>query len=281
MRELSIGLKCPDWVRDVFRDGLLGVVLSIIPGFAHLIQNRFKEVRWYFLAWLIFLLAGLFSYSTRTGYICIGMAVGLHAGIALQYGIVKELAYIREKILVIILVLLGFTFFYRFAPRVLFPYLSGGYSGVNVPSYEVEAGDYLLAWRIWNHGGMLERGRLVLIHPITLTNHGRRPAYNVEIFGQVIAFGGERLAIENGCFVVNGEVLDRAKYPVPGWLQRRTFSAIIPDNSYFVSSRYNVRAHGVNLTSSHIRRVCVVKAEDIEASAFMRWWPLPKRGFIR
>jgi signal peptidase I len=277
----NIRLHYPPWIKEVFSDSFLGLFLSIIPGLAHFIQNRFREIRWYFLAWLVLLISGLFLYGSAAGFICLGLAVGVHAGIAVQYGIIKDLVNLREKIVTVILVLLALAFIYRFTPRILVPNLTGGYSSLSVPYYKVEAGDYLLTWGGLDQGTLLARGSLVLIYPVTFTSHGRTTKSKEEIIGQIVGLAGEHLEIQEGFFVVNGQQLEVDKYPVPQWLQKVNFSATIPDESYFVSAQYNVAAHGLKLEASHICQVCVVKSGDIEAKAFMRWWPLLKRGFIR
>jgi len=278
----NIKLHCPPWIRNIFSDSFLGLFLSIIPGFAHFLQNRFREIRWHLLAWLILLLSGLFLYGSAAGFICLGLAIGIHAGIAVQYGIIKDLANLREKIITVVLVLIALTFIYRFIPRILFSNLTGGYSSLSVPYYKVKAGDYLLAWGGLHQETLLTRGSLVLIHPVTLTSHGGRVTESrKKVIGQIVGLAGEQLEIQNGLFIIDGQQLDSDRYPVPRWLQKVSFSAKIPDNSYFVSARYNVAAYGVKIDASHIRQVCLVKAGDIEAKAFMRWWPLSKRGFIR
>lgn len=278
----NVKLHCPPWIKGVFSDSILGLLLSVIPGLAHLLQNRFREIRWYFWAWLILLLSGLFLYGSAAGFICLGLAIGIHAGIAVQYGIIKDLANLREKIIMVIFVLIALTFIYRFVPRMLFPNLTVGYSSLSVPYYKVEAGDYLLAWRGLDQEALLTRGSLVLIHPVTFTSHRSKVTESKEeIIGQIVGLAGEQLEIQDGVFIVNGQPLDLEKYPVPQWLRIRLFSTTIPEDSYFVSARYNVRAHGIQLNSTHIHRVCVVKASDIEAKAFMRWWPLSRRGFIK
>ncbi|MHC4737653.1 MAG: S26 family signal peptidase [Planctomycetota bacterium] len=277
----NIRLRYPPWLREVFNDSFLGLFLSIIPGLAHLIQKRFSEIKWYFLAWLVLLISGIFLYGSTAGFICLGLAVGTHAGIAVQYGIIKDLENLREKILTVILVLLALALIYRFMPRILVPNLTGGYSSLSVPFHKIEAGDYLLAWGGLDQETILARGSLVLMHPATFTSHGRTTVSQEEVIGQIVGLPGEHLEIQEDFFVVNGRQLNVDKYPVPQWLQKLTFSATIPGNSYFVSARYNVSAYGVRLGSSHIRQVCMVKTSDIEAKAFMRWWPLLKRGFIR
>lgn len=277
----SIRLHYPPWLKEVLNDNVLGLLVSIIPGLAHAIQKRFREIRWYFLVWLILLISGLFLYGSTAGLICIGLAVGIHAGIAVQYGIIRDLANLREKIVTIVLVLLALTFIYRYTPRLLIPNLTGGYSSLTIPYYKVEAGDYLLAWGSQDKNTLLARSSLILIHPVAVHNPRWVTTSREEVIGQVVGLPAEQVEIKDGVFMVDGQQLDINKYPVPLWLQNVNFSAKIPDKSYFVSTQYTVTAHNVNLDASYICQACVVKASDIEAEAFMRWWPLSRRGFLR
>lgn len=279
----NVKLHVPLWLKGAFSESLLGLFLSVIPGLAHLIQNRFREIRWYFLAWLILLLLGLFLYGSSAGFIFLGLAVGVHAGIGLQYGIINDLANLREKIITVVLVLIGLAFIYALTPRVIVPNLVGGHSSLTVPYHKVEAGDYLLAWRNIGQKGLLPRGSLVLIHPAILTGYRGQVSRSRDVtIGEIIGLAGEQLQISGGIFIVDGQQLNAEKYPVPEWLRNRNFSAKIPDDSYFVSAQYNVRAYGgIKINDTHISRVCLTKASDIEAKAFMRWMPLLKRGFLR
>jgi type IV secretory pathway protease TraF len=269
--------------KEFFSDSVSGLFLSIIPGFAHWMQNRFKEIRWYFFAWAVLLLSGLFLYGSPPGFICFGLAIGVHAAIALQYGIIKDLTNIAEKIVTVILVLIGLTFLYRLIPRMPFLNFTGGHSSLTIPYHNLEAGDYLLARDGLDENDLLQRGSLVLIRPATFRGYGRRGLLsgNDTVIGEIVGLPGEKLQIINDVFIVDGKLLDVEQYPVPMWLRRVPFSATIPNDSYFVSTRYSVRAHGVQLTASHIKQVCVLKKNLIEAKAFMKWWPLSRRGFLK
>jgi len=271
-------------VKEFFNDSFLGLFLSIVPGLAHWTQNRFREIRWYFLAWLILLLSGLFLYGSAAGFICFGLAIGVHAAIALQYGILKDLINLREKIIIVILVLIGLTFLYRFIPRIPPLNFDGGYSSLTIPYYNVEAGDYLLARGGLDEKALLQRGSLVLIHPATIGGYRRIVTRgNDTVIGEIVGLPGETLEIVNDVFIVDGQLLDVEKYPVPQWMRRVKYlpKTKIPDDNYFVSIRYSVAAHGIALDDSHISQVCIVHKTDIEAKAFMKWWPLLRRGFLK
>lgn len=276
----NVNLHFPIWIREFFSDRFWGLFLLVIPGLAHLVQGRFKEVRWYFFAWLALILSGLFLYGSAPGFILLGLAIGVHTGITIRYGILKDLPGAGEKIMTVIFVLVGLTVIYRFTPRVILHNLTSGYASLTIPYYKVEAGDYLLARRGLYQKISLPRGSLVLIHPATL--YGTRVTHSEDVvIGEIVGLGGEQLQIVEGVFIVNGQRMETEKYPVPQWLGKVDFSITVPDDSYFVSVQYRVTAHNIKLNASHIRQVCLVKDSDIEAKAFMRWWPLSRRGFIR
>jgi len=282
----NVNFHFPLWIRDFFSDSFWGLFLLVVPGLAHLVQGRFKEVRWYFFAWLALILSGLFFYGSAPGYVLLGSAIGVHTGITIRYGILKDLPGAGEKIMTVIFVLLGLTVIYRFIPRVVLHNLTSGYASLTIPYYKVEAGDYLLARQGPYQKISLPRGSLVLIHPVTLTSHGTEVAYSRDVgtdvvIGEIVGLAGEQLQIVDGVFIVNGQMLEMEKYPVPQWLRKVDFSVTVPDDSYFVSMQYSVTAHNIKLNASYIGQVCLVKAGDIEAKAFMRWWPLSRRGFIR
>jgi hypothetical protein len=273
----------PSWVRELFSDELIGLVLCIIPGLGHLVRRRFREVRWYFAAWLILLASGLFCYGSPAGFICIGLAVGVHVGIAVQYGLLKRLDNPREKAVMLILALIGLTLLYRYSSHILFPNLVGGYSSLTIPSYNVVAGDYLLARSHVDQNMLLPRGSLVLIHPVTVGGHygvGTAAQGQSTTIGEIVGLPGENIGIIRHVFVVNGRELNTEQYPVPKWLQNRNFFSTIPENHYFVSTRYSVAVHGLTLTRRYIEQVCLIATDDIEARAFLRWWPLARRGFL-
>jgi len=274
-------LHTPQWLRDVLGDMTVGVFLCIIPGLGHLINKRFKEIWWYFLAWIVLLLTGIFFYGTNYGYFFIGLAIGIHVVIAILYGLFKDLESFREKAAVFFFLLIGFLFLYRFVPRMIFPYLTGSYSSMDIPYYNVSEGDYLLARSDIDREIILDRGSLVVFNPVAIGGHQpRRIRSNRTTIGEITGLPGENIQILKGVFIIDGQPLDVEQYPVPGWLRNRTFSFIIPKDSYFVSSRYNITAHGIVLTDSNIIQVCIVNKSSIEAKAFMRWLPIARRGFL-
>ena len=96
---------------------------------------------------------------------------------------------------------------------------------------------------------------------------------------EIVGLPGESVEIKKDSFIVNEQQLDGERYPVPLWLRSHRISVRIPQGSYFISTEYNVP--GQSPSDEIIRRACLVHAADIEALAFMNWWPLSRRGFIR
>ena len=277
-----IEIKPPAWIAQATDDILIGLVLSLIPGLAHFTQKRFKEIRWYFLAWLVLLIAGLFLFGSQAGFICLGLAIGIHTTIAVQYKILKELE-IGKKLVMVILILIALTIIYSFSPRILVPNLTGSYSNMSAPYQKIAAGDYLLGWRNLKQNAALKRGDLVFMHPEYVGNHREQTYTGRElIVGQIVGLAGEQLEIKGGVFAVNGQQVDSKIYPVPQWLRINEYSVIIPERSYFISVQYNITVgHNMALESTQVNLICIRKAEDIDSRVFMRWMPLSKRGFVR
>ena len=284
MPEEIIGDHAPKWMKSMSHGCLPGLILSIIPGLAHLLDGRFKEIRWYVLAWLLALLIGLFMYGSFWGISLVGLAVGLHAYIAIHHRLIKEKIGFWEKLASVALVLIFLAMIYLAVPRLPFIGFRGAHCPMAVPYHRVQPGDYLLARRARFSPTSLARGSLVLIRVRTLLGgrgRGGSPGRTQETVGQVVGLPGERLVIANGAFFIENEPLDPNKYPVPRWLQAGPFSVTIDANCYFVSSEYSLRAQGRRLDSSLVGEACLFEAGQIEARVFMRWWPLWRRGLIR
>lgn len=257
-------------------DALLGVVLSVVPGLAHALNQRFKEVRLHVLLWAILLSLGLFLYGSPYGFVCVGLAIGLHVWIALKFGLLQEIGDLGTRIGAIFVVTTGLTALYWAVPRVVFWGYGGGYTALTIPDMNVKAGDYLLIRRI---GDMhpIARGTLVLFRP---SGYHNVLAPGVRTVGQIIGLPGETVSLANEVFRIEGQPLDPERFPVPAWLRRRSTGISVPKDSYFVSSEYRIGGHGGVLTDEIIRNTCVIPAKEIRGRAFMRWWPPARRGFL-
>jgi len=261
-----------------------GLILSIVPGLAHLLDRRFKEIRWYFLAWLILLLGSLFLYATTTGLLLAGLAVGLHTWIAVHHTVIRELKEFGPRLFAMIFLMILIGILYWSVQRVFLADITTGYTTLTIPYYNVESGDCLLARYSHAQEHPLPRGSLTLARMRSVGVYQGR-AREVGGFGppmivQIIGLPGEKLEIIEGTFFIDGQLLDTERYPVPQWLRTREISVKIPEDSYFVSTEYNVDRRGRGLDERTILAACLIRSEDISARAFMRWLPVGKRGFL-
>jgi hypothetical protein len=250
---------------------------------AHLIDRRFREIRWYLLGWLLALALGLFLHGTDIGLGLIGLAIGLHAWIAVQHSLLRRIEGLRARLGVVVLVLIALAVIYWLIPRLIVPDLTGGHTNLTLPHQNIRQADYLLAWRDRVSEPPLPRGSLVLtrLGSIGQGRMGRAIRGDQTMAVQIVGLPGETITADDDSYYVDGQPLDSEKYPLPQWLRRRGVYARLAPDSYFVSSEYNVQVHGrIEVTQSHVRTVCVVAREAIEARAFMRWLPLSRRGFI-
>jgi len=280
----GISIPIPPWLSQFSREGLFGILLSVIPGLAHLLQGRLREIRWYVLAWFVSLVGALLLYGGFWGLCFFGLAIGLHAWIAIHSALIKQVADFGHRAFALLLVSLGVLVVYRNLGGLIFRNLAGGYSNITVPYHRIETGDYLLASRSRLRNKPLTRGSLVL----SSLEGARRGIGLIMSRGrldmgivQIVGLPGEKLEIKDGAFWINDEQLDGEKYPLPTWLHRIKMSVTIPKSSYFISSEYNVEVHGRLLNVLDVTNVCLVGPDSFEAKAFMRWMPLMRRGFIR
>ena len=278
--EDSIRLNISGWLHELIDDPYGSILLSIIPGLGHCIRGRFKEIRIFWLAWLAALLAGIFFYGSNTGFYLLGLAIGIHAWIAVQLAFIREVTEFHKRIVAMLIIIAVLWFIYYIAGRAIFSDFVGGYTAFSVTAQNVREGDYLLGRRSLAHGTILPRGSLV-ISRLSSFGHGTQRT-QAAMVAQIVGRENEKVTIENDAFVVNGQTLDSQKFPVPKWLQQRQITFMIPPDHYLLMAEYNVYTHGpAAITAEAIRQVCVVSAKDVEAKVFMRWMPLSRRGFIR
>jgi hypothetical protein len=265
----------PEWIDISLQSTLFGVVLSLIPGLAHAAQRRFHSIRWWVVAWLMLLLTGLFLYGSSLGLIILGLAIGIHVWIAVHSALLADYHQFNHRFVGYLIILFLYFVLYQALGRVIFFNLRGGYSVVDVAYAQVQHGDFLLGRVSQTDPEDITRGSFVLVQLENVGNHGFAGRTNTA-YAQVIALGGDTVAIVNDQFVVNDQQLDAEQYPLPTWLKRQKFSTVVPQDSYFISAQYR----GTGYTESQAIEVCVVSQGQIVAKAFLRWMPLRRRGFI-
>jgi len=263
----------------VVSSSLFALVLSVIPGLGHLVTGRLKEVRLLLPAWLVLLSCAVFCYGGGIGFLCLGLAIGVHAWIAVRAGFLNKAADFRGQVGIVGAAVLVLALVYWAAPRVLLPGYAGVHTALAVPGMKIQAGDYLLVRRISGASGQFSRGDLVMIHPPLLLN-ARRDIFDSQrtmTVGQIVGLGGEGVQIQDGVYTIGRQRLDPEQFPVPAWLQSGAWSIGVPADAYFVSSPYRVSRRGaVLVTADMIRSTSLFTAKGIRGKAFMRWWPLPK-----
>jgi hypothetical protein len=278
--EEGVQLRVPGWMKIMSGDCFLGLLLSIVPGLAHLAGGRFREIRWYLLIWFVLLVTGVFCYGSGFSFYLLALAIGLHAWIAVHHKLIKELAGIGVKLFVTAVLVMVLILVYRAIPRLVFG-LRGGYTSLTVPYHNISRGDYLLARRRSVLRGSIGRGSLVVtrLSGIIYGDGRRMPGRGESMVVEIVGLPGEYVETKDNSFIVDEQQLDTKRYPVPIWLRGRRISVRIPQGCYFISTEYSIRGRGAS--DEVVRRACLVQAADIEAVAFMNWWPLSRRGFIR
>ncbi|MFH1372040.1 MAG: hypothetical protein ABII09_12250 [Planctomycetota bacterium] len=278
--DTKISTHIPAFLKIMSGDAFLGVILSIIPGLAHYAEGRLREVRWLVLGWFLLLSAGMFFYGSSFGWLMLGFAIGLHGWIAFRHKLLNEIGEMNKKMYMLAMLLVAFGFLYWGIRRVAFRDFVWGYANAGIPYQNIQSGDCLLGRRSRaREEDVLPRGSLVFGRFRELRGGRGGPDRRYNTIGQIVALPGETIEIKGGKFIVNGQILDSDKFPVPGWLSGIQLSATIPFDSYFVSTVYRVT--GANMPGDMIRDACILPKGDIEALAVMRWFPLERRGFLR
>lgn len=261
-----------------------GLLLSIIPGLAHLAAGRFSRVRWYCLAWLILLVGAGYLFGSTWGFAMLGLAIGIHAWVAFNYSLNKNCTELSDKIGWLFAIIIALALLYWGVRRTVFADFIWAYTNLTIPSEKIETGDCLLARRTLADVNSIKNGSLVLVSVRTERNVGGRRQRDREVgrmIVQVIALPGQQVTITQDGFSVDGEWLDPNDYPFPQWLRktRNPVTIAIPDGCYFVSSEYELR--GAAPVETFIRDACVIRARDIQAQAIMVWFPVHRRRFLR
>lgn len=266
-------------LEDAVADGTVGLLLSIVPGLAHLIAGRFKQIWGWWLLWLVAVAGGVFIYGSVWAFPLLGLAIALHAWIAASYGFWQTLETLGEKVLLLGFVMLVLSVAYRIPSWATG--ISCVPSSLTIPYYQVMEGDYLVIRRLSPWAAPLARGTLVQYKAAVY--QGRRDAFaQPTSTGQIVGLPGETVVLRGNAFEVGGRVLPPGRFPVPRWLQGRQATVPVPGNSYFVSASYWVQGHGFGgvVDERVIREMTVVLRSDVKAAAFMRWWPLWRRGWL-
>ncbi len=273
-------IPLPRWMRKISHDAVISVIFSVIPGLSHYLQKRFKEIRWYCLAWGVVLCTSLFLYGSNTGMGLFGLTIGLHAWIAVHGATPKGGITFKNRVTSLMIMLVCVFGLYRLIGRTVFYDLADGYTNMNIPYHNIKSGDYLLAQRSNARKDSLLRGSMVLTNLPTI-GAGLYRSQNMQAFVEIVGLAGETVTVKNRRFIINGQEKNSEKYPVPNWFPKKEFTIVVPGNSYFINPDYKIRGDGMAINAVMVKNACVISANDIEARAFIRWMPLTRRGFLK
>ncbi len=262
--------------KDLSTDGAVGVVLSVVPGLAHFLAGRFKEIWILWLVWLGSLAAAVFLYGSDWAMPFLGLTLAIHAWIAVSYKMWQELQEVAEKAVVLVLILVALMVVYRIPLWVTG--LSVSPSTLTVPHYGVQEGDALMMRRVGGQTASLARGSLVRVQAPIYRNGMLWTRQ--ETFGQVVGLPGETVFLRGDAFLVAGRALPAERFPVPSWMLGVQATIPLAGTEYLIAAEYIRQGHGGQVDSGVIREMSVVPRSDVEAVAFMRWWPWSRRGRI-
>jgi hypothetical protein len=271
----SVESKIPTkWVADN-AEIIWGIILSIVPGFAHLLKRRFRSILWVWLLWLVFFGINALLFRTPWGWRSLGVAAAMHAWIALDIGLRAQLNEVLERVFALLILFVFFLLFYVVLAHVCLPGIEFRRTPLAIPGADVRSGDTLLLRILAEGPNTLARGSLVGFHALGNATRGSSGA-----LGQIVGLPNELVVIDQGVYTVNGTTLSADDYPVPAWLPRRRVELLVGPNQYFVSSMYSSRYGGRGMRGVRkdmIKRLCLVNKEAIASRVTMLWWPLNRR----
>jgi len=260
-----------------------GFILSVVPGLGHAAAGRFREIRSFWIVWLVLFLITVVLYATPWGWIALGVAAASHAYIALRVELLHYLEEFGARVLAIFLTTIVVLVVYIALPRWLldFHFIRIPFA---IPAYNVRAGDLLVFRSYDNSTWDLPSGTIVLSDAAEIRLvQGRRLRMNPWVhrsIGQVVGREYETVALSSegaSRFYLQGNPLDPNRVPVPRWLQAVEWRGSIPRGHYFICHAFNYRGRNENLSKEIVTGACQVPVEHVHLRAVMVWWPLHRR----
>ena len=173
MSSMGKGIRVLRWIKLASTIGIFGIVLSIIPGLSHVIQRRFKDVKWYVLAWFILMAAGAFFYGGFFGLCFFGLAIAAHTWVALDSSVLKEGQELGYIMLAYGLTALMMTMVYRGVNNLAIN-MEVAPINIDIPYQNIKAGDYVLARTNTLEIEDMGRGAIALVRPSRSMRYGNR-----------------------------------------------------------------------------------------------------------
>jgi len=268
---------------DAYMEGaeiVLVAVLSIVPGFGHIVRRQFDRVWWQVLLWMVLAGMAIYAYGSAYGYLMFGLAAGLHARIAVHWPDEEELRGFKRLGVMIAMFIVAAV-----AYRVVFHAVVDGRliwarTPIAVEGRNIQAGDMLLARRRFDPQDVRPGNLLVVDLPRLLVGqaHGG-PFVQTGVVVQVIGTAGDTVEVHGNSFSLNGSELDIAQYAYPAWLQGREMSTVVPMGRLFISAEYQVRGN-VEFDNRIALQACLIDESNVKGIVFMRWLPFSRRGYL-
>ncbi len=263
--------------------------LGLVPGLLYLMRRRYQALLIGGGLFLLLLLSTIFFYGSWLGNLCAGLAVAAHVIMFLHStGLTRSMRFGPRVVISLLVVVLAVSTLDRRVARIMSQDFVGAYTTMPIPAHNIQNGDFLLARRsLRDRPNPLPRGAVVLARLPTLIgaeNGGTQlGAFTVPAFGQVVGRPGETVSIEGEQFRVGDQLLDTVAYPLTDWLASQEMSITVPDDTYYVNTRYQYNRYWRERTIDDdvLLRMVLVPSHALEARAIMRWQPLRRRGFLR
>ncbi len=254
--------------------------LSLIPGLGHLAVGRFGRVWWQVLIWVGFAAMAVFMYGSSFGYLAFGLAVVLHARIAVHWPEEEGLRGFKRLGAMLAMVILAAVMYTGVFHAIADRNLIWVYTPFAVEAKMVRSQDMLLA-RTRFVTAQIRHGTLVVTNlPVVPQGRGYRRAWSrSNAVAQIVGRAGDTVEVKEDSFFVNNRRLDASQYNFPAFLRGRQMSVLVPEGQVFVGAEYSVVRRG-QFDTAQLLQVCVIPEGDITGIVFMRWLPLLRRGFI-
>lgn len=246
-----------------------GLILSIVPGLAHAMAGRFREIRLIWLVWLVFFVFGMFLYATPDGWVLLGLAAAAHAWIALKVDLLDYLKEFGARLIALLVLCLLLVLTYIITPTFVIDYQFARIP-YDIPALDIQTGDLLVFRPLDTSTERPPPGTIVYFLAQGTSRSGRT-------VGQAIAWPGDTVVVTGEHFLVNGQVLDPNRIPVHSWLGNDPWTCRVEQDHVFIVSRFSLRQHGRQLSDSRRKQVCHVENRHVYGQAIRVWWPLTRR----
>jgi len=255
---------------------LLWVLLSILPGLGHLASGRLKAIRLLWPAWFALFILGLLGAGAAWGSVFMGLAISMHAWIALDSADLRSLfdsALGRLGCVLIGFFMLSWLVYGGFGRHVL----GGSVLPLAIDSHGLRPNDHILFWGM----GSLQRGDLVryTIQGTGPVQFGEYQIRGGQTVGRLLAFAGEKVLIGHGVLTVTpagGQARQFLYSPLAAIFSfsqnqgdTRDFELLVPKGHLLCFPDHVQIVNNMLSSRLLLERLGVVPAEEVQGRAIM------------